>query len=177
VDAVVIEHIRPGFKPSLAYRGRGGYPRTVIGGGRRSRRLKAIGATLGVLVAAVVLRATIVAAFPDLSATAALAGGYDHLDLQSVKSETLRIGTADTLLVEGEIVNRSDRDVLLPAVRVSLKGEDGQEVYSWLVEPAMAGLAPGKSIGFRSALASPPPGANRVTLHLAAREGQTNGLH
>jgi predicted Zn finger-like uncharacterized protein len=177
VDAVVIEQIGPGFKLPPFHHGRAGRPRTVIGGGRKSRRLKATGAILSALVAAIVLRATIVAALPDLSATAAIAAGYDNLDLRSVKSETLRIGTADTLLVEGEIVNRSDRDVLLPAVRVSLKGENGQEVFSWLVEPAMAGLAPGKSIGFRSALASPPPGASRVTLNLATREGQTIGLH
>jgi hypothetical protein len=44
-------------------------------------------------------------------------------------------------------------------------------VSSWLVEPAVAGLAAGKSIGFRSALASPPPDAAQVTLDLAARKG------
>jgi hypothetical protein len=44
-------------------------------------------------------------------------------------------------------------------------------VSSWLVEPSVTGLAPGRSIGFRSAMASPPPDAAQVTLDLAARAG------
>jgi predicted Zn finger-like uncharacterized protein len=170
VDAVVVEHMGPGGNPAFDHGGRAGHPRSVMGGGRRARRLKVTGAVLGVLVAAIVLRTTIVAALPDMTATAVSTADYEHLDVRAVKNQTLRIGTADTLLVEGEIVNRSDRNVLLPAVRVSLKGEDGSEVYAWLVEPDVAGLAPGMSIGFRSALASPPPGASRVTFDLASRE-------
>jgi hypothetical protein len=46
-----------------------------------------------------------------------------------------------------------------------------------VVEPAAAGLAPGRSIGFRSALASPPADASQVTLNLVAREGSAIGLH
>jgi hypothetical protein len=45
-----------------------------------------------------------------------------------------------------------------------------------VVEPAADGLAAGHSIGFRSALASPPKAATQVTLKLAEREGNTIGL-
>jgi hypothetical protein len=40
-----------------------------------------------------------------------------------------------------------------------------------LVEPSVDGLAPGRSIGFRSAVASPPQEATQVTLDLAGRQG------
>lgn len=175
-DAVVIEQIGRRFKPALRDRRGAGHPRQVIGGGRQTRRLKAAGAVFGVLAVALVLRATIVSALPDVATTAAHAAGSESLDLRAVNSELLRIGTAETLLVEGEIVNRADGYALLPPIHVSLKSADGNDVYTWTVEPDVAGLAPGKAIGFRSALASPPD-ASQVAFNLAGGEERVIGLH
>lgn len=93
------------------------------------------------------------------------------LEFQDVKSETVQLPGSDALLVEGTIVNRGASAVSLPAIRITLRSASGEAVTSWLVEPAVDGLAPGGSIGFRSALAAPPPDAAKVTLNLAAREG------
>ena len=180
-DAIVIEHIGAGFKtepkaqprkrPRLRPRASA---RPPIAGRRGA--LKIAGAGLALVVAVAVLRIPFVAALPGL-AGGGLPQDAAQLEFQKVRSETVERRGLSTLFVEGEIVNRSDRDIALPAVRISLRSPDGVEVQSWLMEPSVDGLAAGRSIGFRSALASPPAVATQVTLKLAAREGHTIGLH
>ncbi|MEJ0013958.1 MAG: DUF3426 domain-containing protein [Bauldia sp.] len=165
VDALVIEHVGPGFGRS-AKRTRLPVPAAPAPPKRDWRGWK-IGATvLGALVAIVLLRSPILAALPG-----GLPDEVSALEFTSIHSETLHLRNGSTLVVEGEIVNRSATDIALPAIRITLRSPSGDPVSSWLVEPAVAGLGPGKSIGFRSALASPPPDAAQVTLDLAAREG------
>jgi len=129
---------------------------------------KSLGGVAIALVAVALLRGPILAALPTgsgLPLEAAL------LEFQDVKSETVDVSGAAALLVEGTIVNRSANPVALPAIRITLRAANGDAVTSWLVEPAVDGLAGGASIGFRSALATPPPEAAKVTLNLVQREG------
>jgi predicted Zn finger-like uncharacterized protein len=165
-DAVVIEHVGPAFRRLPPPH------RREIPSSRelpRDRRaLKIFGTIFGALVGIVLLRAPIVAAFPVLNG---LPAEVAQLEFQRVRSETVHLGSLSTLFVEGEIVNRSVSDVSLPAIRITLRSPGGGAVTSWLVEPSVTGLAAGRSIGFRSALASPPDDATQVTLNLAAREG------
>ena len=137
-------------------------------------RLKLVAAALAVVVVFAVLRMPL--ALPGSTPTEELPIDVAAFVFEKVRSETVDLRGVRTLFVEGEIINRSDRDAALPAVRVSLRSLDGAEVSSWLVEPAVARLAAGRSIGFRSALASPPPAATEVKLDLAARNGQAVGL-
>lgn len=166
-DAVVIEHIGPGFK-RLPPPHRRKEPAPVRRMPRDRRALKIVGTILGALVGIVLLRSPIVAAFPVLNG---LPAEVADLEFQKVRSETVHLGGLSTLFVEGEIANRSGNDVALPAIRITLRSPGGGAVTSWLVEPSVTGLAAGRSIGFRSALASPPDDATQVTLNLAAREG------
>ena len=175
-EAVVIEDGPPAFTrprmlrppPPLSARMSRGRRRPPV-----DRRLKALGLVFGVLAAFFVLRAPIVAALPQLGG---LPAEVDRLEFQKVRSETVQLGGVSTLFIEGEIVNRSAQPVDLPAVRVTLRSAAGNPVTSWLVELSVPALAAGRAIGFRSALASPPPDAAGVTLNLARREGQTIGL-
>jgi hypothetical protein len=166
-DAVVIEHIGPGFK-RLPPPHRREQPASVGRAPRDRRTFKIAGTILGALVAIVLFRSPIVAAFPVLNG---LPAEVADLEFQKVRSETVHLGGLSTLFVEGEIANRSGNDVVLPAIRITLRSPAGGAVTSWLVEPSVTGLAAGRSIGFRSALASPPDDATQVTLNLAAREG------
>lgn len=166
-DAVVIEHIGPGFK-RLPPPHRREEPAPVRRMPRNRRAFKIVGTILGALVGMILLRSPIVAAFPVLNG---LPAEVADLEFQKVRSETVHLGGLRTLFVEGEIANRSGNDVALPAIRITLRSPAGGAVTSWLVEPSVTGLAAGRSIGFRSALASPPDDATQVTLNLAAREG------
>jgi predicted Zn finger-like uncharacterized protein len=128
----------------------------------------AAGATMLVLaLVAVVLLAPAVSALPG----GAVGGG---IALRSVESRTLTLRGADALLVEGELYNPGDREAAVPGVRISLRSAEA-EIYSWLVEPARQSVAPGRAVGFRSALADPPAGVDRVSVSLAARGGTTLG--
>ena len=87
--------------------------------------------------------------------------------------EPAREGRA--LAVEGEITNRSEGELRVPAVRISLRS-DGLEVYSWLVEPTTMRLAAGRAVVFRSVLAAPPAGVDEVAFRLAEREDTVIGM-
>ena len=162
-DALVIEHIGPGFARHVPVRRA---PPPVVRPPRDWRILKILGTFAGAFVAVVLLRTPIMAALPG-----GLPDEVAMLEFQSVRSETVHLKGTSTLFVEGEIVNHATSDVVLPAIRITLRSPAGDAVSSWLVEPAVADLAPGGSIGFRSALASPPADATEVTLNLVAREG------
>jgi predicted Zn finger-like uncharacterized protein len=167
VDAVVIEHVGPGFeRAEPAAKKRLPKFEPVVAAPKRRVSWKVAGIALGAIAAVVMFRSPIMAALPGN-----LPDEVKNLEFTQVHSETLHRKGTSTLIVEGQITNRSAGDVALPAIRITLRSPNGDPVSTWLVEPAVAGLAAGKSIGFRSALASPPPDAAQVTLDLAAREG------
>ena len=167
VDALIIEHIPTSFAKIAPHRREAPAARPVTAG---RRGLKTFGAILGAIAVVMIFHAPIVAALPGLASVQGLAGDVGQLKFQNVRSETVQLNGNSTLFVEGEILNTSAGEVRLPAVRVTLKSPDGRQVTSWLVEPSAAALAPGDTIGFRSALASPPEEATQVTLDLALRQ-------
>ncbi len=170
-DAVVIEHTAPGrgHQPASERRRRSAPPPFPVD----RLWLKGLGIGVAVLAAFFALRVPLVAAtLPQKS----LAAEIERLAFQRVHSETLIKNGVKTLVVEGELVNTSASDVAVPAIRVALRSPTGAEVYAWTLEPTQAGLAPGASFGFRSAVSAPPANASQVTLKLAERENQIIGM-
>ena len=126
---------------------------------------------LGITALAVVLalgvallKGLILAALPGLTTPAAAATG---LEFRDITSRAVIVNGARTVVVDGEIVNTLGDTVNVPPLRVTLKGREGTDVASWIVEPPATTLAAGQSVNFRSARASPPEGATQVTLSLA----------
>jgi len=123
---------------------------------------------------------TVIAAFaaPTVTALPGLAEIWqtDALAFAGVKSTFLALRGEPAIVVEGELRNTGSSTVAVPAIRVSLRNAAGEEVFSWSIEPAMAELAAGSSLGFRSALASPAAGGDHVALSLAERAGATVGM-
>jgi predicted Zn finger-like uncharacterized protein len=140
-------------------------------GGHRS--LKTFAGVLGAIALLMVLRAPIVSAFPELGGTTP---EMRALEFQQVRSETVDMQGARTLYVEGNVVNHSGDTVGLPAIRITLRSTGGDAVASWVVEPSATAVEAGKTVGFRSALASPPADATQVTLNLTERKAQVIGL-
>jgi predicted Zn finger-like uncharacterized protein len=167
-DAIIVEHVAPAFVRRASAAARAASP------GRwlprvDPRLIKRLSLVLAAFLTVLALRAPIVAALPNLPG--GLPPETDSLQFDAVRSQTVELHGNSTLFVEGKIVNTSAADVALPAIRVTLRASNGAPVRSWLVEPSVAGLAPGRSIGFRSAVASPPQEATQVTLDLAGRQG------
>lgn len=162
-DAIVIDD-SPAPIAVAAYRHEPHAARRGLADGR----LGILGAALAIVVTLGIFYAPIVAALP----IGQLPQDVASLEFRQIRSETVEIGGASTLFVEGEVVNRSGRQVDLPAIRITLKAPAGHDVTSWLVEPTARTVEAGRAIGFRSALADPPRGATQVTLNLAVREGK-----
>ncbi len=142
-------------------------PRAEIGRPPLSgRRLAGLGAAIGVAVL-LALALPIAGAIPGL---AGLFSSGDAIVLDQVTSSSQKVGGADVIMVEGELTNTTGGEMPVPAIRISLRTDDEGDAYSWLVEPSAMRLAAGASIGFRSALTNPVPGASRIAVSLAPRE-------
>jgi predicted Zn finger-like uncharacterized protein len=139
-----------------------------------SRYRVAVGATA--LIAMLVAVILLTPAFSPLQQLSAMFSGGSGIALQGVSSRTVKLRGTDAILVEGEIVNRTSREMDVPAVRIALK-QGGSEVYSWLLEPTVLRVAAGDKVGFRSAMASPRPGATQVALSLAGRGATPSTAH
>jgi predicted Zn finger-like uncharacterized protein len=75
------------------------------------------------------------------------------------------------LMVTGNLVNITARELPVPPIRVTLSGEDNRELYHWNFSAPVATLKPGQSAAFQTRLSSPPPGAR----HLEVRFAEDNG--
>jgi hypothetical protein len=131
---------------------------------RRTPRALVAGIALALMAGATM---PLAAAIPGL---AGLLSGRAAVVLDRVTSTRVFAGGEPALVVEGRLSNPSGREMPVPFVRLALRGEGDRETYSWTVEPAAMTLAPGASIGFRSALKNPVSGASRVVVSLVPRE-------
>jgi predicted Zn finger-like uncharacterized protein len=125
---------------------------------------------VGLVGGAVLGRERIVAAAPAtarLYAAAHLTVNPLGLDLKGVRSELVLNGQDQLLVVEGEILNRRGRDIDLPSLRLTVRGPDGLELYTWTNEPPRKTLAPAETARFRARLASPPAEGREVLVRFA----------
>jgi predicted Zn finger-like uncharacterized protein len=124
---------------------------------------------------AVLARGSVVRAVPALAGlyrTIGLPVNLRGLEFQSI--ETLREldSGQQVLVVEGAIVNVTGETRPIPTVRLSLRGDDSQEIYAWSVEPKSTTVAPGASVRFRTKLAAPPDDARDVLLRFTDRRSR-----
>jgi hypothetical protein len=72
------------------------------------------------------------------------------------------------LLVTGEIKNVRDGETPVPILRLSLRAEDGRELYNWTARGPKTRLGAGERVPFRARLAAPPAGVRDVLVKFAA---------
>lgn len=72
------------------------------------------------------------------------------------------------LVVEGELVNHSNRTVASPLLRLAVRSVDRTEIFAWTARADEARLAPGARTRFTSRLAAPPTGGADVAVALVA---------
>jgi len=140
--------------------------RVAVGGGW----LVLIGLIVTIGWAAVSFRDAIATWLPQTSSFYAAAGlpvtshGIDLADVgRTVETEDGQ----QVLAVTGRIVNRSDHELTVPLVRVSLFDSDRHELYHWTFVPAITTLKPGASEKFRTRLSSPPAATHDIAVRFA----------
>ncbi len=74
------------------------------------------------------------------------------------------------VVVTGNLVNLSSRELTVPPVRVALTDDDQRELYHWTFKPPQPTLKPGHNLSFLTRLSSPPPGARHLQLRFASQD-------
>lgn len=149
----------------------------VIGwlGRRNFRRIGGIlifSVALAVVASFVFLRDGMVKQSPDLASLFQMIG-FD-VNLRGLEFRNLRTFSEieagkQILVVEGSIRNLLDEANTVPAVRLSIRNSDLQEVYAWTVEPRTKALNGLDETRFRTILADPPQDASDIQVRFIER--------
>jgi predicted Zn finger-like uncharacterized protein len=139
----------------------------------RDTRLGLVALLLGsIVVVGLTAREPLVRAAPGLASFYAAIGlpvnlrGIEFSDLRT--SNETQDGTP-VLVIEGEIVNPTRYTHDIPRLRLAVQGADGRELYSWTALLPRETLTGHESFTFRSRLASPPEGSERVSVRFLHR--------
>ena len=117
-------------------------------------------------------RADIVRKLPQTASFYALTGlpvNLRGLAFENITTSSVRDDGMPVLVVEGNVVNDTRKNVRVPEIRFVVRDAAAQEIYSWTASAARASLLPGQAATFRTRLASPPPGAHDVVLRFVSR--------
>ena len=71
-------------------------------------------------------------------------------------------GQASSLVVTGEIVNRSDRVIDIPKLRAGLYDGRGREIHAWFFATKLNRLAPREAVPIISSILESPSGVQRI---------------
>lgn len=129
-------------------------------------------AALAVCGSLILMRDGIVKKAPDLASLFEMAGfkvnlrGLEFRDLRTFRE--VEEGKP-ILVVEGSIHNIGEDVTPVPAVRLSIRGTDQQEIYAWTVEPRTKNLIGRDETRFRTILADPPEGASDIQVRFINR--------
>lgn len=110
-------------------------------------------------------RAPLIAMVPEMTRLYDLVGLKEEafelgLELRDVKSVRRLIDGERVVVIEGMIVNLSDRDRQVPPLRASVTDAEGIELDRWTFEAASAGLPPGGTTRFETVAKNPPREGN-----------------
>ncbi|MGB6537564.1 MAG: zinc-ribbon domain-containing protein [Xanthobacteraceae bacterium] len=132
-------------------------------------------AIVGLLVVDAILigwRKDIVRFLPQTAALYAAAGlpvNLRGVTFDSLSTSADANGGVPILVVQGNIVNATAAIATLPRLKLIIRNAAKQEIYSWTTAPPRAQLSPFEAVGFRTRLASPPPGAHDVLVRFVTR--------
>ncbi|AXS38751.1 zinc-ribbon domain-containing protein [Breoghania sp. L-A4] len=129
-------------------------------------------------VGVILLREPIVRTAPNMAGLYSLVGmdvnlrGLEFHDLRTYQEYE---NGGVVLIVEGNIENIRKRSTHVPAVKLSLRSSDAQEIYTWKIEPRVRRLPAGQNMRFSTRVASPPEIASDVEVSFIDRNNsQTN---
>jgi predicted Zn finger-like uncharacterized protein len=146
---------------------------------RRSSRWTAVALVLFAMnVALIGARNEVVRYLPQTASLFAAIGlpvNLRHLSFEDVHITKQMQDGVTVLVVEGTIMNTSDKPVTVPRLRFAARDAAGQEIYAWTALPGRSILGPGEKLDFRSRLASPPANAKKVMVRFFNAQDATAG--
>ena len=133
-------------------------------------RLAAVMGAMALAVVALAKREDIVRLAPPLAGAYAALGlpvNVQGLEWREVRTSLVTEASQKVLAVEGEIRNLRNQSQSLPDIQLSLRDNNGREVYVWKTPAPKADLGGGETIAFKARLASPPGSATAVRVLFA----------
>ncbi len=127
-------------------------------------------AMLGLGMAAVAGKASLVAAFPPSEAVFATLGlpvNLKGLGIADIRSTVMTGDGAPTLTLEGHITNLRSEAMPVPALRIAVRDKNRRELYYWTSPAPKAQLAVGETVTFRSRLSAPPTDGQDLAVSFA----------
>ncbi|MBB4303583.1 putative Zn finger-like uncharacterized protein [Rhodobium orientis] len=114
---------------------------------------------VSVILALIVKREDIVRKVPDLGGLYAAIGF--EVNLRGLEFRDIRVSRefdngATILIVDGAIENVSYGERTVPKIRFGLRGQRGEEIYAWAIDPDKTVIQAGETIPFTSRLTEPP---------------------
>jgi predicted Zn finger-like uncharacterized protein len=150
-----------------------GFPRRRQSGAGLAWAVLAL-AVIIVALAAWVGRDAIMAAWPPSERLYAALGGVTEplgagLEFRNVKTERRLESNREVVVIEGDVVNTSNRDREVPLLRAALTA-DGRELTAWTFQATQSRLLPGESARFVTRTDEPTEDASGLSLDFAARK-------
>ena len=123
-------------------------------------------------MAGIAYRARIAAIAPaaaPLFAAIGLPAVPPSLTLGTVETALADEGANKVLTLEGTIRNPGGTEAAVPNLRIVVRDDAEQSLYSWTTPAPRARLAPGEAMDFRSRLVSPPPAGHDIVVSFAGQ--------
>ncbi len=105
---------------------------------------------------------------PKMAGFYSIFGLYDTTDiaLYDIKVEKIVSGKYNDVLVSGKIVNESEQQKNLPALRMTILSDEGVKLKTITLEPEGSVMDPGEKIDFEDRIPRMPNNASRVVMDL-----------
>lgn len=139
---------------------------------RRIGGVAIFGFALALCASFFLMRDVIVKQSPDLASLFQIAGfevNLRGLEFRNLHTITEVEDGKRVLVVEGSIRNLQEEINPVPAVRLSIRNSDLQEIYAWTVEPRTKSLNGLDETRFRTILADPPGEASDIQVRFVER--------
>ncbi|HXW29200.1 MAG TPA: MJ0042-type zinc finger domain-containing protein [Xanthobacteraceae bacterium] len=179
-DAGIIEPLGEDIETLAARRERRQkLPKTGRGRWRLPRLSTVVIGLAASLAALITCRTAVVQTFPQtasLFAAMHLPVNLRGLDFADVKSSEEFDQGVPVLVVDGKIVNLTNRILDVPRLRIAVRNAAGHEVYAWTALAQSPILGPRDSLPFRTRLASPPGDARDVVVRFFTKRDRMAGF-
>jgi predicted Zn finger-like uncharacterized protein len=101
----------------------------------------------------------------------------EGLAFENVTAALSGAGEEASLLVEGAIVNRSQREIVVPHLAILVRNGEEKVLATWTDAPPESALGPGRTLRFATRLPSPPPDGRQVRVQFTKAGGIAVAVH
>jgi predicted Zn finger-like uncharacterized protein len=129
-------------------------------------------AVLGLNMAGVAFRTRIAAVAPAMAPiydAIGLPANPPGLKLDEIATNLAEEGPGKVLTLEGKISNPGTTAAEVPSLRIVVRDETEQSIYSWTAPAPQARLGPGEVVDFRSRLIAPPAAGHDVVVSFSGQ--------